>query len=228
MSDQTTNLNKAGGRFRDRIVEIKTIKCRELLDHQGNWRVHPGAQRAGLIGVLNEIGKADVLKAYYSEREGGALTLIDGHLRKNIDPEEEWHVAILDLNDAEADKMILLYDPLSAMAEMNRANVLKLMETARTDDLNVREILRKLELQARSMTDDDPDGDSEGDEREKPRVTEMDLMPFEHYDYVLMMFRNELDWISAVDVLGLERQADPRQTGKIGLARVVDGHKVIS
>lgn len=55
----------------------------------------------------------------------------------------------------------------------------------------------------------------------------MELMPFEHYDYVLLMFRNELDWLAAVDTLGLERRADQRKTNKIGLCRVISGKQVI-
>ncbi len=52
-------------------------------------------------------------------------------------------------------------------------------------------------------------------------------MPFEHYDYVLLMFKTELDWLAAVDTLGLERRSDQRKTKKIGLCRVIDGKRVI-
>jgi len=211
--------------FRDRIVEVKKVKSRELLDNEGNWRLHPDAQRETMTGVLNEVGKADVLLAYYSARHENKLTLFDGHLRKALDPDEEWTVAITDLTDEEADKMLLVLDPLAAMAEMNKARLLDLTDRVNTDDLMVRELLRKMELEAQRISDEDEDG--EGEKKEKTGPAAMELMPFEHYDYVLLMFKNELDWLAAVDTLGLERRADLRKTNKIGLCRVISGKQVV-
>ncbi len=211
--------------FRDRILEVKKIKSAELLDNAGNWRVHPNAQRETMTGVLREIGKADVLLTYYSQRAGGKLVLFDGHLRKALDPDEVWTVAITDLDDAEADKMLLVLDPLAAMAEMNGARVLELTDRVNTDDLMVRELLRKMELEAQRAGEEDDD--EEKSKKEKTGPAAMELMPFEHYDYVLLIFKNELDWLAAVDTLGLERRADLRKTNKIGLCRVVSGKQVI-
>ncbi len=212
--------------FRDRIVEVRKCKASELTDHENNWRMHPEAQREGLTGLLGEVGKVDTLKAYYSERAGGRLVLLDGHLRKAIEPDEEWNVTILDINDAEADKLLLLFDPITAMAEMNAQKVLELTDRVNTDDLAVRELLRRMELDAQHVAEDEDDEEEKKD-KEKTGPPAMELMPFEHYDYVLLMFKNELDWIAAVDVLGLEKRADQRKTHKIGLARVIDGKRVI-
>lgn len=215
--------------FRDRIVEVRKIKAQELIDNDGNWRVHPDAQKESMTGILNEVGKADVLLAYPSERAGGALTLFDGHLRKNIDPGEEWTVAVTDLTDAEADKMLLILDPLAAMAEMNARRVIELTDRVNTDDLALREVMRHLEMDAHRALQEETD-DEDGEEaagKEKTGPAAMELMPFEHYDYVLCMFKNELDWLAAVDTLGLGRRADQRKTNKIGLCRVIDGKRVI-
>jgi|GEM_PF-1415049 hypothetical protein len=211
--------------FRDRIIEVKKVKSRELLDNDGNWRLHPDAQRETMTGVLHEVGKADVLLAYYSARNDDQLTLFDGHLRKALDPDEEWTVAITDLTDEEADKMLLVLDPLAAMAEMNKARLLDLTDRVNTDDLMVRELLRKMEMEAQRIGDEDENED--GGKKEKTGPAAMELMPFEHYDYVLLMFKNELDWLAAVDTLGLERRADLRKTNKIGLCRVISGKQVI-
>ena len=213
--------------FRDRIVEVKKVKSRELLDNENNWRVHPLAQRESMTGILTEVGKTDVLLAYYSERHENKLTLFDGHLRKALDPNEEWTVAITDLSDAEADKMLLVLDPLAAMAEMDARRVLELNERVNTDDLALREVLRRMELDAQRALNEETDEDGENGKKEKTGPAAMELMPFEHYDYVLLMFKNELDWLAAVDTLGLERRADLRKTNKIGLCRVVSGKQVI-
>jgi hypothetical protein len=213
--------------FRDRILEVRKMKAKELLDNDGNWRIHPDVQKDSLVGVLHEIGKADVIKAYVSERAGGKLMLYDGHLRKTIDPEEEWTVAITDLSDAEADKMLLLGDPIAAMAEMDGRKVLALTDVVNTDDLAVRELLRKMENEAQHIADEEGE-DEEGEQDEKTGPAAMEIMPFEHYDYCLLMFKNELDWLAAVDTLNLEKRGDQRKTHKVGLARVIDGKRVIA
>src|SRR6516225_1451012 len=71
-----------GASIRDRVREFRRVPARELLDNDGNPRRHPEAQRDALRGVLEQVGIAGALVAYHSERNGGQLTLIDGHLRR--------------------------------------------------------------------------------------------------------------------------------------------------
>lgn len=71
---------------RDRIKEFRRVPAAELAANPANWRKHPEAQRAALRGVLEEVGIAGPLIAYHSARNGGALTLIDGHLRQEDAP----------------------------------------------------------------------------------------------------------------------------------------------
>jgi hypothetical protein len=105
--------------LRDRITDFRRVPARDLLDHDGNPRRHPQAQRDALRGLLEQVGIAATLTAYSSERNGGQLTLIDGHLRKQ-DFDCDWPVLILDVNDAEADLLLATYDPLSALAEYDK------------------------------------------------------------------------------------------------------------
>jgi DNA modification methylase len=65
--------------------------------------------------VLAEIGYADALLA--REDENGILRLIDGHLRAGATPDTEVPVLILDVDEAEADKILATLDPLAGMAE---------------------------------------------------------------------------------------------------------------
>lgn len=89
-----------------------------IIPNLHNWRDHPEEQRRAALAVLEELGQAGELLAYYSARNNGALTLIDGHLRHSLGG--EWDVAITDFTDEEADKLLLIYDPLAAMAEANK------------------------------------------------------------------------------------------------------------
>jgi hypothetical protein len=122
---------KPKDKYRNRIQEVRILRAGELLDHEGNWRIHPQFQLEATEGSLTDVGKVDVLKAYYSERNGGALTLLDGHGRKSINPDEEWTVAILDLTDAEADMQLALHDSIGAWAQTDAMKLNALIEQAR-------------------------------------------------------------------------------------------------
>ena len=100
--------------IRDRVVELRRVRARDLLPNPKNWRRHPKVQANALRGLLNEIGIADALLA--RELPDGRLQLIDGHLRAETMPDEEVPVLLLNLNEAEADKLLLSLDPLAAMA----------------------------------------------------------------------------------------------------------------
>ena len=72
------------------------------------------SQRALLDDLYREIGFARSLLAY--ELPDGKLKLIDGHLRRDIDPDMEVEVEILDVTDAEARTLLLSIDPLAQLA----------------------------------------------------------------------------------------------------------------
>jgi hypothetical protein len=45
------------------------------------------------------------------------LKLIDGHLRRDLDPDMEVEVEVLDVNEDEARALLLSIDPLAALAQ---------------------------------------------------------------------------------------------------------------
>lgn len=100
--------------IRDRIKELRRVRAKELVPNPKNWRTHPENQKNALRGVLSEIGYADALIA--RELDDGTLMLIDGHLRAETTPEQEVPVLILDLDEADADKLLVLLDPISGLA----------------------------------------------------------------------------------------------------------------
>ncbi|CAG0948018.1 hypothetical protein ANRL1_04831 [Anaerolineae bacterium] len=215
--------------IRDRVTEFKKIAARELLDNAGNWRTHPAMQRDALVGVLNEIGMVNALVAYYSERNNGKLTLIDGHLRKEIDPDAEWWIAITDLNDAEADLLLVVFDPLSAMAERDDAKVAELAERVKAEDLAVQAMVRRV-VEGGELAGDDGDENEDEDANGANSVPAMNLQPFEHYDYVVLIFRNTFDWTRALEVFGLETKSvgiGKGRSKKVGMCRVVEGAQFV-
>jgi hypothetical protein len=103
--------------FRDRIKAFRRVPARELLRNPRNWRTHPQAQQEALRGILSEVGYADALLA--READDGSLVLVDGHLRAETTPDQEVPVLVLDVTEAEADKLLLSLDPLAELAESN-------------------------------------------------------------------------------------------------------------
>ena len=104
--------------IRDRIKELRRVKASRLRPHPQNWRTHPQTQQDALRGLLAEVGYADALLA--RELPDGTLELIDGHLRAETTPDIEVPVLIVDLDDAEAAKLLALHDPLAGLAETDR------------------------------------------------------------------------------------------------------------
>lgn len=128
MSDASTL-----ARLEDRLLRVERMRVGDIAAHARNPKRHPVRQQDALKETLRTLGQADVLKAYHSERNGGALTLYDGHARQGLDPEQEWHVAIFDLTDAEADDWLRYADPIAALAEVDNAILASLLEDASTD-----------------------------------------------------------------------------------------------
>ena len=129
--------------IRNRIKALEYIHTRDLVAHPGNWREHPKAQADALLGILQEVGIAGALLAYRSERQGGALVVIDGHLRKDAAP-QKWPVLILDVDDAEADYLLATHDPLAAMATADAGALDALLSSVNSGEAAVQAMLADL------------------------------------------------------------------------------------
>ncbi len=129
--------------YRNRIKALEYVNSADLVAHPGNWREHPAAQAEALKGVLAEVGIAGALLAYRSERQGGALVVIDGHLRKDAAP-QAWPVLILDVDDAEADYLLAVVDPLAAMAVADAGALDALLSSVQSGEAAVQAMLAEL------------------------------------------------------------------------------------
>jgi hypothetical protein len=114
--------------IRNRIKGHRRVRAGDLVPHELNFRLHPDLQRSALQALYKEVGFARSLLAY--ELPDGRLKLLDGHLRRDLDPDMEVDVEILDVNDDEARTLLLSIDPLAALAETQEALHERLMEVA--------------------------------------------------------------------------------------------------
>src|SRR5476651_1211991 len=101
--------------IRNRIKGHRKVRAGDLVPHEWNFRLHTGAQTAALAAIYQEVGFARSLLAF--ELPDGRLKLIDGHLRRDFDPDMEVDVEVLDVTEEEARKLLLTIDPLASLAE---------------------------------------------------------------------------------------------------------------
>ena len=113
--------------IRNRVKSLRMVPASDLRPNPKNWRTHPKNQQDALRGVLSEIGLADACLA--RELSDGSLMLIDGHLRAETLGDGDVPVLILDVNEAEADKLLATLDPLAAMAETDAVKLDELLRT---------------------------------------------------------------------------------------------------
>lgn len=111
---------------RNRIKKHVTVRAGDLVVNEHNFRDHPETQKRALREMYDIVGFARSLLAY--ELPDGRLKLIDGHMRREVDPDAEVTVEVLDLTEEEALLMLSAVDPISAMAETNKDALAGLME----------------------------------------------------------------------------------------------------
>jgi len=133
--------------MRNRIQSHRQIRAGDLVPHELNPRVHSDAQRRALQLLYEEIGFARSLLAY--ALPDGRLKLIDGHLRRDLTPDEMVEVEVLDVSDAEARALLLAIDPLAQLAGYEEETLKELRRLAEADSQAVRTLWEILEEASR-------------------------------------------------------------------------------
>jgi hypothetical protein len=142
-------------KIRDRIKELRRVQAAELQPNPKNWRTHSPAQQDALKGILAEVGYADALLA--RETSDGGLMLIDGHLRAETTPDTVVPVLVLDVDEAEADKLLATLDPLAALADADAGKLGTLLDGIETGSKALQQMLSQLALNAGIV----PEGETE-------------------------------------------------------------------
>lgn len=136
---------------RNRIVGHRRLRAGDLVPHELNWRQHPPHQRAALLALYAEVGFARSLLAF--ELADGRLQLIDGHLRRDLDPDMLVDVEVLDVSPAEARKLLLSMDSVAGLAETDGNTVAALQCLTTTKSPALADLWKSLERNARATRD---------------------------------------------------------------------------
>jgi hypothetical protein len=89
-----------------------------------------------LQALYREVGFARSLLAY--ELPDGRLNLLDGHLRRDLTPEMEVDVEVLDVSEEEARALLLSIDLLAALAQTQEQLRDRLLELAPAESEELR------------------------------------------------------------------------------------------
>src|SRR4030088_1362533 len=114
--------------IRNRIQAHRRVRAGDLVPHELNFRLHPQGQPKALQALYRAGGLPRALVAY--ELPDGRLKLIDGHLRRDLDPDMEVEVEVLDVTEDEARALLLSIDPLAALAQTQELLHRRLLELA--------------------------------------------------------------------------------------------------
>jgi len=141
--------------IRDRIKDLRRVPANELRPNPRNWRTHPEKQLDAIRGVLAEVGFAGAELA--RELDDGTLELIDGHARAEVAGTAEVPVLVLDVDEAEANKILATFDPIGAMAESDAAKLDAVLRDVDTGSEALQEMLADLADDADLYLDDEPE-----------------------------------------------------------------------
>ncbi len=128
------------------------MRVGDIKDHPDNWHIHPLFQSRATAGGITQLGIADVLLAYQSEKYGG-LTLINGHDRKSLNPDLQWHIAILDISDEEADLLLSMHDTTAKWGQIDPIKLDAILKRTKASNSMTLDATQRLKEQIASQVD---------------------------------------------------------------------------
>lgn len=216
---------EANNEYGGKIVKFDWVNPKDLIANPKNWRIHPEEQKKVIRDSIKEFGW---LKPLIVNINTGIL--VDGQCRLEVaieDCMDKVPVQYNDFTEEESDKALSVLDSSAAMAKVDKDAYEKLILGIGVDSLNIRE-MQNATLGLGEIIEDDKSDDVKPVDKSIP---EMELKPFEHYDYIVLMFKDEQAFMAACEKLDIQRikvELPRAKNPKIGLGRVIDGTTILS
>jgi hypothetical protein len=197
-------------------VELDVDK---LLENEENPRVIYPKQFRALNESLEQFGNLGVL--VFNERSG---RIVGGNQRLRILRQHGIHKTLgynVDMDDDEEMALLVTLNNQGAMGTWDMPKAITAVERLKKDrpdlydSFNFQSLRQELDAmkpaKAKTGTED--------------RIPDMEIMPFEHWDYVVVVFKDLRDWLAAMEWFGIKREKVTIAKGnvKVGLGRAVDG-----
>jgi len=128
--------------IRNRIIELRHVPASSLRPNPRNWRTHSALQVDALKEILSDVGYAGAALA--RELPDGTLELIDGHARAEVTGEGTMPILVLDVTEEEANKILLTFDPVGAMAGADAVKLEELLTDVHIDNAPVNAMLDEM------------------------------------------------------------------------------------
>lgn len=174
--------------------------------------------KLGLDASVRRFGLVEPL--VFNKRSG---TLVSGHQRLDVlkaanIPEVD--VTVVDLSPEEEQALNLVLNNPGIQGEFTGAarDILAQLEQS-LPDVYDSTLLFKIKGEVETALAEQQLTDAETG---KPPEYDLAPMPYESYNYVVVLFRNEVDWTAAKDHFQVKQVTDP-SSGRVGLGHVVDG-----
>jgi len=168
----------ANGQWKNRILGSDEVAPDDLLANPLNWRVHPKHQQDALKGVIDEVGFVSPVLV-----QAGTDVVVDGHMRVTLalrDNIATIPVIYLDLDDNEVNTILATFDPISALAATDAAQLDALLRDVSTSDAAVMQMLADLAEAAGVVPPSDADWDSAFDS-----LPDGDKSPFQQMTFTV-------------------------------------------
>ena len=206
----------SGGQDVEQRMRLEYLDPRSLTPNPKNHRKHGGRQRQVFSDVLDEVGMVDAV--VWNERTG---RLLDGHMRveefieRN---EKEMPVLVVDLPEDKEHLALFFKDRIAAMANVDNAAEKHLAEIVDTEKELLDALAREVQGLANDLEELDPEKSAGKDDKRG-----IGLNPGEGFNYVVLLFRTNIDWYAAQEHFGVVQVHDPLNTNRISAGRIVDG-----
>lgn len=198
-----------------KTLKIEYLPKEELKAYCNNAKLHPAEQVEQIKNSIREFGFNDPIAVWHDNE------IIEGHGRllaaMEMDEIEQVPVIRLDeLTDEQRRAYMLAHNKLTMNTdftpELLELELLNIDIDMSQFGFDFNEVLEEEEQKA---------------EREK-RIESMELKAFEHYDYVVFVFKNQMDWLNVVNEFDIKKvDAGYGTTKKVGVGRVIDGKRLL-
>ena len=193
-------------------LKIEYIPVGELKPYKKNARKHDEEDVNAIAKSIKEFGFDDPIGIW-----GDDNTIVEGHGRllaaKKLGMETVPVIRLDHLTDEQRRAYALAHNRTAEMSVWDDpTKALELMDIS-------------LDLSWLRF-EDEPEESNDG--TPKPNLKEMELKAFEHYDYLVFVFRDTRDWLNACTYFDIQRvNSGYGKTKKIGVGRVVEGTRLL-
>jgi len=198
-------------------MRLEWLSPRKIAAHDMNWKTHPSLQREAYSEFLVEVGWAGAL--LFNENTG---RLLDGHLRlqdaleRNLD---QLPVLVINVDEDTERKMLALLDKIGSMYDERQSQLALIGKVT-----DVRSQMLADLLAGGDLPHDEDNIDNLGG-KGLP-AGGISLVAGEKYNYVMLFFKTEIDFVTAQDHFGIETVKCAFTSG-VGVGRVIDGSQYL-